>query len=163
MTIQVKSPRTREREPTATLAIREICKHCSRLVKTGTMKSKHTGHKHKTKWNVTCKSSNVIYCIECKVCQMQYIGQTKRMIKERIGEQLGCIKRNKGKNEVYKHFNSAGHTGRDDVSVYILDFIFRHPASREGGRLRDKIEFGWIHRVKTSTPYGLNTMDNKYG
>ena len=36
-----------------------------------------TGCKYSCKHNISCKSSNLIYCISCKTCQKQYIGQTK--------------------------------------------------------------------------------------
>ena len=39
----------------------------------------------------TCETSNVVYCISCKKCNIQYIGKTERELKERIGEHRGSI------------------------------------------------------------------------
>ena len=34
--------------------------------------------------NITCKSTNLTYMIECLRCKKQYIGETKRMLRERL-------------------------------------------------------------------------------
>ena len=139
------------------------CKYCKILKKDGSIVSHKSGEKFETKTGVTCKSSNIIYCIECKECNMQYVGQTLRQMRERIGEHLGYIRRKKMKNEVPIHFNKCDHHGEKDVQVHILDFIHSHPRSDRGKKLRLKIEFNWIHRLKTQSPWGLNTLDNRYG
>ena len=139
------------------------CKYCKILNKQGEIKSKTMEMNHTTKHNTTCNSSNVIYCIECKTCNTQYVGQTKRKIKERIREHLLTIKKNHGRNDVTTHFNLCDHHGIEDVQVYILVFIYRHPDSLMAGRLRNTIGFNWIHRLKTQSPQGLNTIDNRYG
>ena len=71
--------------------------------------SKTTGRKHQTKYNVTCESSNLIYCIECKTCKIQYVGQTKRKIKFRLGEHLRSI-RNNTKKMMYQHISTNVNT-----------------------------------------------------
>ena len=38
------------------------------------------------KQQMTCKSTNLIYMIECKRCKKQYIGETKRTLRERFTE-----------------------------------------------------------------------------
>ena len=139
------------------------CKYCKILKKEGSITSHKSGEKFGTKTEVTCKSSNIIYCIECSRCNIQYVGQTKRQMRERIGEHLGYIRRKKWKNDVPVHFNKCDHEGEKDVRVHILDFIYCHPNSDRGKQLRLRIEFNWIHRLKTSSPWGLNTLDSRYG
>jgi hypothetical protein len=41
--------------------------------------------KPREKW-ISCELKNVIYCITCKKCQAQYIGETGRPIRQRIYE-----------------------------------------------------------------------------
>ena len=139
------------------------CKYCSLLDRSGEIKSKKSGEKFHTKTNITCKSSNIVYCIECKQCQTQYVGQTLRMMKERIGEHLSHIQKKRWKNDVPVHFNLDGHHGENDVRVYILDYIFCHPRSDRGKKLRLHVENNWVQRLKTQSPWGMNTMDSKYG
>ena len=46
----------------------------------------HTGEVREIKQQMTCKSTNLIYMIECKRCKKEYIGETKRTIRERFTE-----------------------------------------------------------------------------
>ena len=106
-----------------------------------------------------CKSSNIIYCLSCKCCGIQYVGQTKNRLMDRFQAHFYNIGYNKPKSEIGKHFNLPGHKGLEDVEIHILDFIHAHPAGRKSKYLRDLVEFNWIQRLHTNAPLGLNTMD----
>ena len=42
--------------------------------------------------HITCETKNLIYMIQCNRCHLQYIGETKRRLKDRFNEQkLGFI------------------------------------------------------------------------
>ena len=45
-----------------------------------------TGETRKIKQHITYKSNNLTYMIECKKCKKQYIGETKRSLRERFTE-----------------------------------------------------------------------------
>ena len=45
-----------------------------------------TGQTFKIKPHITCETSNVIYMIQCTKCNLQYIGETKRRLKDRFNE-----------------------------------------------------------------------------
>ena len=167
------------------------CDMCNKINKTGKMTAGSTGHEHTAKWNVTCKSSNLIYCISCKNCTKQYVGQTYRDIHKRMGEHMGRAnaladktrlgrprrrkqcKPNSGQkqdeNEVANHFYRCGNTGKpgftpsDNMEFHIVDFVEKHPTSERANELRLLIEYNWIHRIKSATPKGLNTMDSRFG
>ena len=51
------------------------CTHCPRLNKTGYVRSHSTNRKYKCMKKISCRSSNLIYCIQCKLCGLQYVGQ----------------------------------------------------------------------------------------
>ena len=167
------------------------CLDCNRLDKTGVVTSNSTGHVHTAKWNVTCKSSNLVYCITCTKCRKQYVGQTYRDIHYRMGEHMGRAnalvdktrlgfprrkrlinpnnRRKPDQSVVANHFKNCGNTGRPDfipssnMEFHILDFIERHPTSVRANELRLLIEYNWIHKLKSATPNGLNVMDSKFG
>ena len=40
------------------------------------------------KSHITYDTSNVIYMIQCVKCKLQYIGETKRRLKDRLGDLL---------------------------------------------------------------------------
>ena len=50
-------------------------------MKTGeTFNSSTTGKSCKVKATVNCKTSNVLYMIECKQCGKQYVGETENVL-----------------------------------------------------------------------------------
>ena len=135
------------------------CRYCPRLNKTGRIKCSASGREYVAKHNVTCKSSNVMYCITCKCCGIQYVGQTKNRLLDRFQAHFNNILYNKPKSEIGKHFNLPDHKGLEDVEIHVVDFIHAHPMSQRSKHLRDLIEFNWIKRMHSNAPLGLNTMD----
>ena len=59
------------------------------------------------KQHITCKSDNVIYCVTCKKCLAQYIGETEQEIHARQRGHLSDIKSNKDLPYV-RHFRQCG-------------------------------------------------------
>ena len=106
---------------------------------------------------VTCKSSNLTFCITCKVCKKQYFGQTKNRLIGRFGAYITNIKNNK--KDVSRHFNLENHIVFIDTRNNIVDFIHIPPESKFAAVLRTIIEFHWIQKPGTVIPMGLNTMD----
>ena len=45
-----------------------------------------TGQTIKIKSHITCETPNDIYMIQCTKCNLQYIGETKRRLKDRFNE-----------------------------------------------------------------------------
>ena len=45
-----------------------------------------TGATRQIKSHITCNTKNLIYMIRCKRCHLQYIGETKRRLKDRFNE-----------------------------------------------------------------------------
>ena len=70
---------------------RKACNYCPLLDRSGTITCHVTGKKFCTKINITCRSSNLVYCITCRKCDKQYVGQTKRTILERFQGHCGKI------------------------------------------------------------------------
>ena len=135
-----------------------LCRYCPILNKTGTITSKTTNRTYKTKVNVCCQSSNLIYCIECKKCKIQYVGETSRRLMDRFQGHFSTIKNKRGENKslIHDHFNQKGHNSTSDLSIFILDFIHMAPKTTRAKSLRLTIEQNWIHRLKTAYPNGLN-------
>jgi hypothetical protein len=138
---------------------RKDCRYCTKLDTSGRIKSSYTGREYMAKHNVSCQSNNLIYCITCKKCNVQYVGQTKRRLMDRFQGHFGVIQRNDPSSDIAAHFNSTNHNGTQDLKIHIGDFIFVHPDSQAGLSLRDHIEFNWIHRLHTQQPMGLNILE----
>ena len=141
----------------------ENCEICPKIDKSG--KIAINGHETKnTKYNINCQSSNIVYCIECKCCNKRYIGETKRTLHERIKEHIADIAhRRYEKSEVAYHFNRPGHKRKEDVKVYILEFVYEHPASKIANKIRKNLEWDWVQRLKTIIPLGMNIMEARFG
>ncbi len=135
------------------------CKFCPLLDKSGRIVSSFTKREYSCKMNVTCCSSNLIYCITCQKCQKQYVGQTGDSLRIRFGAHAGSIGRKNIREDISRYYNLSGHNGLSDMKIHILDFIHVHPTSQEGLTLRLNIEFNWIQRQRTMLPAGLNTKD----
>ncbi len=56
----------------------------------------------------TCSTKNVVYCITCSHCKIQYIGETGRNLRARIGEHIGYIRSNKN-TTTGQHFRQHNH------------------------------------------------------
>ena len=135
------------------------CRYCPKMIKTGTITSPTTGQSYKCCNNISCCSSNVIYCLKCTECNKLYVGQTKRPLKKRLVEHFSDINKKDPAKPLGQHFAKANHSDVQVLEIYILKFIKRSPDSAEAQRLRDHHELQWIHRLKSSLPFGLNSMD----
>ena len=130
-------------------ATEKNCRHCPRKDKSGTVKSLV---------NVTCNSSNLIYMIECTICGIQYVDQTKNKILSRINQHYSSIK-NMVDTPVSRHINSHSFEGFYPVRIYILTLIREDADSTEGTENRNKWENYWMARLYSYVPKGLNIKD----
>ena len=87
------------------------CKTCDILITRNYFKSNLTNQVLYTKTgeNLTCKSSNVVYGIECTLCGLIYVGETKGSLNKRMSGHRFQIN-NGGQQLLYKHFNSPDHS-----------------------------------------------------
>ncbi len=132
------------------------CRYCPKINHSGRIKSTFSGREYEAKGRVDCKNSNLIYCITCKKCNLQYVGQTMLKLCTRFNTHFNLIEGNSDTHSVSRHFNSPGHNGLQDVEIHIVDFIHMRPRSNRAIALRKKIETNWIHRLRTQAPIGLN-------
>jgi hypothetical protein len=153
------------------IAIRQ-CRYCPTLDHTGSITSYHNHRTYNTKIHISCKSNNLIYCITCKHCNLQYVGQTSNAISERFKMHFQNIKsaqdiqrgtkpppKSKKDDPIGRHFTSPGHSGISDIHIHVLEFIKAPSKSPPGQLCRDQEERKWIFRLQTLSPHGLNTVD----
>ena len=77
--------------------------------------------------NLNCKSSNIIYGIECDLCGLIYIGETMGQLNKRICGHRFEI--NHGGNQlIYRHFNQTDHSILS-MRVRIIEKIYHHTNS----------------------------------
>ena len=105
------------------------CQFCPILDTSECITSSYTKCEYESKKSVTCRSSNLVYCITCKTCKKQYVGQTGDSIHKCLGAHFVSIKRLNLKKDVGQHFNLPGHNGIRDVEIAVVDVIHSHPKS----------------------------------
>ena len=60
------------------------CKCCRHMQHLSSYTSKVTGKQYKICCTVNCKSANIIYILDCCVCGLQYIGESKQPFHKRL-------------------------------------------------------------------------------
>ena len=63
--------------------------------------------------SVNCQSQNIIYCISCQNCRMQYIGESERSLQQRFSEHKGYAINKHLTKATGAHFNLPGHSASD--------------------------------------------------
>ena len=127
------------------------CKNCLILVTTDTFSSSKTGERFKLKLHASCKTSNVIYLIQCRRCGHQYVGETEQPLRSQINShRFNIVHSRTDESPVVADFTSEGHTVAN-LSVMIIDKCWKDDAI-----LRKIRESRWIRSLKTSWPSGMN-------
>jgi hypothetical protein len=105
---------------------------------------------------VSCELSNFIYCITCKVCKLQYIGETGRPFRQRIYEHLYSITKSETRETpVSRHFHLPHH-GPNDLVFHIIEDCNLLAENNDQASQRKRREMFWIRTLKTVHPYGIN-------
>jgi hypothetical protein len=136
---------------------RRYCQTCPKKAIQGHIQSHVTKQTYRTVTKVTCESANVIYCINCKQCGKQYVGETKRKFRIRINEHLGDIRNKRNHKPVARHFNSKNHNIKC-VSASIIELLTRNPELDSSTIIRRERERFWVYRLRSLEPLGLNSM-----
>ena len=121
---------------------------------------------------LNCKSVNVIYMLQCKTCNSQYVGETVQSIKDRISGHRGCTvphKENSAGNFRLRQHYACSDGYCKSFKIYILQKLpgtGRTAEVKENTKqfkidptitkIRKKLEDVWIMRLHTQYPYGCN-------
>ena len=116
------------------------CRYCPLLDKSGSITCKVTGQVFPCMKNITCKSSNLIYCITCRKCGKQYVGQTKRKILQRFQGHFYNVKCANQNDAIGIHFSQENHRGTRDFKIQVLEFISLPPQSIRSLTIRLRVE-----------------------
>ena len=103
---------------------------------------------------VACQ--NVIYMVHCNRCHKQYIGETKRRLKDRFNEHRRTVDKQTNRSKpttVSEHFLSNDHNA-SDMLLIPLELI---KSNRDS--VRKAREAYLIDRGQTLEPLGLNRRD----
>ena len=142
------------------------CGTCKIMSKKSTINLK-SGKKIKAS-RCNCLTRNVIYYTECKLCGLPYVGKTTQPLASRINghrsKYYECLKDNQIKFKIEKEddnllglhiYNNHGSRKKSNFNeTYKFTILAQcNPKSL------DISEHKWIQKLKTITPYGLNSHD----
>lgn len=129
--------------------------HCK--TSTDTFVSSVHGRSFEIRSVLSCKSSNIVYLITCRVCNIQYVGETNRKLAARLTDHRSNIKHNKP-TPIAMHFNSANHSFSDISAIAIeqIDLCDRTATTRK------QREQYWQNKLATKIPLGLNGPWSNY-
>ena len=95
--------------------------------------------------------------IQCNRCHLQYIGEIKRRLKDRVNEHRRTLDNANTKSKpttVAEHFLSSPHNISKDMQLIPSEKIFSN---------RDSIREGFlILKGRTIDPNGLNILEETY-
>ena len=106
--------------------------------------------------HIDCNSKNLIYMVHCRRCNKQYLGETKRRLKDRFNEHRRPVDRptpTSRPTAVSDHFLSDDHT-TNDIELIPLELIH---SSRDA--IRKAREAYLIKRGQTLEPKGINKRE----
>ena len=107
--------------------------------------------------HVTCNTINVIYMVQCNRCNLQYIGESKRRLKDRFNEHRRAVDKTNIKckpTTVSEHFLSHPNHSHTDMQLIPLEKIHSSRYS-----VRKARESHLIDKAMTLEPNGLNRHD----
>ena len=81
------------------------------------------------KIQVCCKSHNLVYCLTCKICGLQYVGQTKRTFHERLYEHFRDIRNKDHTKPLRRHFALLDHTPDTPTTPPLLPAVLHTSTS----------------------------------
>ena len=119
-----------------------------------------TGETRTIKSNLTCDTKNLIYMIQCNRCNLQYIGETKRSLKDRFNEHRRTIDNPNTKSKpttAAEHFLSSPNHTANDMQLIPIEKIFSNRDS-----IRKAKEAFLISKGRTLVPHGLNIREETY-
>ena len=141
------------------------CKTCGILITDNSFSSNLTKRSFSTHSfeDLSCKSENVVYAIDCTLCGLIYVGETRGELRKRMNGHRSQIN-NGGYQLLYRHFNLPDHSVLS-MKVRILEKNYHstHKSISSYTTFRRKREEHWIRQLVTANPHGCNDHIDSIG
>ena len=138
------------------------CMTCNILPVCSNFTSTRTKETFAINSSLNCSSSNVIYLYTCKLCHIQYVGETSTSLRDRATRHRAAIYAQKSSSPLYNHLHiyHYGVVTRYDDSHFVLTPIEQVPDMETKSLTkmeRLKRETYWIDILHTFNNLGLNS------
>ena len=126
------------------------CKTCPGLHQNNVFKATTSKKRIPIRSRLNCHSTNLINVLQCPICKMQYVGQTRGTLQQRMTHHRNKFndKTSVPRRLLYKHFNQ--HLG--NFYPHIIPVMTTAPTNIL------TIEQQWITELGTLHPQGLNDI-----
>ena len=133
------------------------CKLCKVMNPNKTIVNKNNGATFDIKQGANCKTTGIIYAVNCKKCEQIYVGHTGDSMSDRWSKHKYDVKNRPTQNELATHCHKD-HDLEKDIEVFILDHGIHLLEERK--RLEDK----YICKLQTlqSNDGGMNRDTGPY-
>jgi len=125
------------------------CQSCDIITECDSFESTTLNKTFKIKTDCNCSTKDIVYLITCKICKLQYVGETGQKLRDRINNHKSTIRTYKH-TPIALHFNSPHHTIHD-LSVIPIEVLTTNNIFDRRSR-----EYYWQLRLGTMFPKGLN-------
>lgn len=162
---KITTPRPTREQEGAFKCMDKKCRTCDHINVTKTFKSTQTRRQYNITHHFNCKSSNLIYLVTCKLCSMQYVGETQRKLSDRLTDHRSTI-------FTFKNTPIANHFALPDHSIaHILitpidtlsaaEFLSCRSDRPKIRSLLLRKESHWQRELRTYAPDGINLHNRK--
>ena len=135
-------------------------KCCKLITETNNFSSNITKKTYKIHHTSDCKSKNVIYLLECKLCPVQYVGKAETELHFRLSNYRSEVKK-PDPTPSAKHFQLPGHVFEEHARFTIIERIENPPSNKTAKtQLIEQREDRWMSELKTLMPNGINASLN---
>ena len=105
---------------------------------------------------MSCNSDYIVYLLNCKACNVQYVGSCTTKFRLRFNNYKSCNSRHNEKTVpqqgLHNHFDLPGHGGIESWEFILID----RGDSLESVRKRERF---WQYKLNTFLPEGLNECE----
>jgi hypothetical protein len=130
------------------------CNTCKFMETTTTYKSSNTTQSYRISGHFDCQSMCIIYLITCKLCGIQYVGQTSSTMNNRlIGHRFDI--RHQLDKPISNHFTELKHPTKHNMSNLRVIIMSKAPRDVTSRLLR---ETSHMRQLVTMEPFGLNSQ-----
>ena len=136
---------------------KSCCQVCKNVIETEIFQSFVDKKVCKINHRFTCSDKCLVYLLPCKVCGMQYNGQTNDEFRYRWNNYKDNNQKNlRGEDHkqasFFAHFQTAGHSSFiNDTEIGFFD--------KTGPSNPTRLDDFWIDTLKTDFPQNLNNTD----
>ena len=109
----------------------------------------------------TCDTPCVVYLIQCKICGLQYVGQTLKSLKARFAKHIQAIGDRQKRGVLQEHCRYGRCGNINNIKLQMLHTLTPgdNDTPRQTEETLKQLETLWINRLRSEFPQGLNCIN----